>query len=145
MKLLLVIVIIISSFNLNSQLSQNEKYIGFVNTFLNLPLNTPLSNENQYLLFRTENMFTIQQLDDSKINEYPILNSIEVADSSRTNVALYNPTEFISLFNEQKINPLFINIVRSKTQTLYYRIGNTKYILVCQSEDLIVKNFNEAK
>ena len=128
MKLLITILTfqLVNVFSLYSQ--ETNSFIEHVNNFLEVDKNS-IINDN-YLLYRAKNSFTLIELNDSKINDYNILNSIEYKNLPSEDFSTITPENFIILFSQNSINQLLLNIKRDRLTNTYYRLGSTNFVLV---------------
>lgn len=139
---LLTTVLIILLVKITSVYSQESNiFIEHVNNFIEVENNTPIIDN--YLLFKAKKSFTIIELNDSKINEYPVLNSIEYKTHPSDNYSLSTPENFVILFNNQTINQLLLNVKRDRFSNLYYRLGSSNYVLIGNSEEKLYTEYNK--
>ena len=141
MKLLTTVLTIIIVTTTTVYCQESNKFIEHVNNFLEVENNSPIIDN--YLLFKSKNSFTIIELNDSKINDYPVLNSIEYKIHPSDNYSLTTPENFVILFNNQTINQLLLNVKRDRFSNLYYRLGSSNYVLVGSSEEKLYSEYNK--
>lgn len=89
-------------------------------------------------------MFKIIEIRADKIVEYPSLNQIQYKTfSSDPEYIEISINEFIELFNQNKISPLLLNIKREKENEVWYRLGNTNFVLIGFPEDKISMDYKK--
>lgn len=122
-------------------ISQNERTIEYINLFQNQPIGTPITD--LYLIYRTENMFDIKEINDPKIEQYQVLSSIEYKTESEEEYHSLTLNDFIQKFNDGDINPLFLNVKRDREVQIWYRLGNTNQVLIGKSENQLLSEYNQ--
>jgi hypothetical protein len=137
---LLFSIVIISSLH-----SQNiTSSIKHVESFTEKSFDYSANSNDNYLLYRAEHMFKIIEIRADKIVEYPSLNQIQYKTfSSDPEYIEISINEFIELFNQNKISPLLLNIKREKENEVWYRLGNTNFVLIGFPEDKISMDYKK--
>jgi hypothetical protein len=137
-----ILILVILIINITSAFSQNSNLFNeHVNIFLEHEKNSPITDN--YLLYKAQNSFKLIELNDSKINEYTVLNSIEYKTIPSENYSSLTPENFLTLFSNKTINQLLLNVKRDRFNNVYYRLGSTNFVLIGHSEEQLYTEFNK--
>lgn len=139
MKVLLLVGIIVLIQQIG--ISQNNKTTEYINLFQNQPIGSTVTD--QYLIYRTENMFEIKEINDPKVDQYQVLTNIEYKLKTDDEYITISITEFIQKFNDGEINPLLLNIKRDRNINIWYKLGNSNKVLIGKSETQLLNEFNQ--
>jgi hypothetical protein len=99
----------------------------------------------KYLIFKSNNLFEIGEVENDKSKSYPTLNSIIIKDKKSNKIVKLSSVEFIEGIKNQTINPLLVQLVNENKEQKVYKLAKTNYILIHHTESQISKKYNSTK
>jgi hypothetical protein len=124
---------------------QNAKFMKllFVSFFLFQFSNLNAQETNSIMEFRGNNLFSVEQVSDPKVNSYELLTEIEIVDPNTKEISKISPQQLLELIQSGQINQNNILLKRDRFIETWYKLGNTGYILIGHSETKVSTDYNQ--